>query len=70
MCPAPSKTLVARLKRDAKARAKQDSISHSAALEQLAADFGSGGLADERLHRVGIARGFGGERTALEKTCV
>ena len=40
MCPALTKTLVARLKRDAKARAKQDSISHSAALEQLAREAG------------------------------
>lgn len=40
MRPTPTKTLIARLKREAKARVKRESISHSAALEQAAESVG------------------------------
>lgn len=40
MHPVPTKTLIARMKRDAKARAKRDAIPHSTALEQLAREAG------------------------------
>lgn len=40
MRPAPTKTLIARLKREAKARTRLEAISHSAALEQAARSVG------------------------------
>lgn len=40
MRPVPTKTLIARMKREAKARARRDSIPHSTALDQLAKENG------------------------------